>query len=125
VQKNTKHVVFWGLIFSMAMLAAVYYAMIGAANAADKDPPSVTIRGRVTSIYGPVENARVRIIGEERFALTDRQGHYELQTAHSADTRIIVTAGKEGWFNNGQIANFSGRTRDLFLNPVFPVPGVM
>ncbi len=119
MQKNTKHVVLWGLIFSMAMLAAVYYAMIGAANAADKDPPSVTIRGRVTSIYGPVENARVRIIGEERFALTDRQGHYELQTAHSADTRIIVTAGKEGWFNNGQIANFSGRTRDIFLNPVF------
>ena len=30
-----------------------------------------------------------------------------------------MTAGKEGWFNNGQIANFAGRTRDIFLNPVY------
>jgi hypothetical protein len=119
VQKNTRNVVFLGLVLSVAMLAAGYYAMAGAANAADKNPPSVTIRGRVTSAYGPVENARVRIIGQERFTLTDRQGHYELQIPYSADTRIIVTAGKEGWFNNGQIASFSGRTRDIFLNPVF------
>jgi hypothetical protein len=71
------------------------------------------------STYGPVENARVRIIGTDNFTLTDRQGRYELQTAHSARERVIVTAGKEGWFNNGQIANFSGRTRDIFLNPVY------
>jgi hypothetical protein len=30
-----------------------------------------------------------------------------------------VTAGKEGWFNNGQVADGSGRIRDIFLNPVF------
>jgi hypothetical protein len=108
-----------GLILSEAILAAGYYAMTEAANAPDKNPPTVTIRGRVTSIYGPVENARVRIIGEESFTLTDRQGRYELQNAPSASTRLIVTAGKEGWFNNGQIANLSGRTQDIFLNPVF------
>ena len=110
---------FWGLILSVVMLAAGYYVMTGAADAADNNPSSVTIRGRVTSIYGPVENARVRIIGEESFTLTDRQGRYELQTALPANSRLIVTAGKEGWFNNGQIANFSGRTRDIFLNPVY------
>jgi hypothetical protein len=119
VQKNTKNIVFWGLILSVVMLAAGYYVMTGAADAADNNPSSVTIRGRVTSIYGPVENARVRIIGEESFTLTDRQGRYELQTALPANSRLIVTAGKEGWFNNGQIANFSGRTRDIFLNPVY------
>ena len=119
MQKNTKNIVFWGLILSVVMLAAGYYVMTGAADAADNNPSSVTIRGRVTSIYGPVENARVRIIGEESFTLTDRQGRYELQTALPANSRLIVTAGKEGWFNNGQIANFSGRTRDIFLNPVY------
>ncbi len=31
----------------------------------------------------------------------------------------MVTAGKEGWFNNGQIVRRSGRTRDIFLNPVY------
>ncbi len=119
MQKITKNVVLLGLILLVVMLAAGYYAMTGAANAAGENLPSVTIRGRVTSVYGPVENARVRIIGEERFTLTDRQGRYELQTTHSPGERVIVVAGKEGWFNYGQIANFSGRTRDIFLNPVY------
>ena len=119
MQKITRNVVLLGLILLVLMLAAGYYAMTGTANAAGENPPSVTIRGRVTSVYGPVENARVRIIGEERFALTDRQGQYELQTTHSPGKRTIVTAGKEGWFNYGQIANFSGHTRDIFLNPVY------
>jgi len=117
--KINKKVVLSGLVLLVVMLAAGYYAMTATANAADENLPSVTIRGRVTSVYGPVENARVRIIGEERFALTDRQGRYELQTTHSPGARVIVTAGKEGWFNYGQIANFSGHTRDIFLNPVY------
>ena len=75
MQKITKYAVLLGLILLVVMLAAGYYAMTGAANAAGENLPSVTLRGRVTSIYGPVENARVRIIGEERFTLTDRQGH--------------------------------------------------
>jgi hypothetical protein len=119
MQKVRKNFVFLGLILLVAVLAAGFYTMIGAANAADKNRPVATIRGRVVSNYGPVENARVRIIGEESYTLTDRQGRYELQTAHSSGQRGIVTAGKEGWFNNGQIAKFSGRTRDTFLNPVY------
>jgi len=119
MQKITQNIKILGLTVIGVILAAGYYAITGIADAADKRSPTRMIRGRVTSMYGPVENARVRIIGEESFTLTDRQGRYELQTTHSADTRAIVTAGKEGWFNNGQIANFSGRTRDIFLNPVF------
>jgi hypothetical protein len=121
MQKKTRKIRVLGLMVIGVIAAAGYYTMTRtrAADAADKNLTSVTIRGRVTSMYGPVENARVRLIGEENFTLTDRQGRYELQTAHSANTRAIVTAGKEGWFNNGQIANFSGRTRDIFLNPVF------
>jgi hypothetical protein len=119
LQKIKLNIKLLGLILSVAILASGYYAMTEAANAPDKNPPTVTIRGRVTSMYGPVENARVRLIGEESFTVTDRQGRYELQTAPSANTRLIVTAGKEGWFNNGQIANLSGRTQDIFLNPVF------
>jgi hypothetical protein len=119
MQKSAKKAVFLGLAVLAAIAAAGYYVLSGAASAADANSPAGTIRGRVTSIYGPVENARVRISGEESFALTDRQGRYELKTVHSPGERLIVTAGKEGWFNNGQIADFSGRTRDIFLNPVY------
>src|SRR5210317_2070001 len=119
MQKITKKCVFGGLTVMVAILAAGFYLVTGAATAADEKRPAGTIRGRVTSTYGPVENARVRIIGEESFTLTDRQGRYELQTAHSPGDRVIVTAGKEGWFNNGQLANFSGHTRDIVLNPVY------
>jgi hypothetical protein len=119
MQKINKKTAVLVLMAIGAILAAGYYTMIETADAAGENLPSITIRGRVTSIYGPVENARVRIIGEESFTLTDRQGRYELQTAPSATERLIVTAGKEGWFNNGQIANISGRTRDIFLNPVY------
>jgi hypothetical protein len=119
MQKITKNIAGLGLTVIGVILAVGYYTMSGAADAVDKNLPVNTIRGRVTSIYGPVENARVRIIGEESFTITDRQGRYELQTVHSAGERVIVTAGKEGWFNNGQIVNFSGRTQDIFLNPVY------
>jgi hypothetical protein len=119
MQKITKIFAFGSLAAVVAILAAGLYLLNGAAYAVDENRPTRTIRGRVTSTYGPVENARVRIIGEESFTLTDRQGQYELQTTHSTDRRLIVTAGKEGWFNNGQIANFFGRTQDIFLNPVY------
>ena len=115
----TKKGVFLGLTVMASIAVAGYYVLNGAASATDTNSPGVTLRGRVTSIYGPVENARVRISGQENFTLTDRQGRYELKTAHSTGERLIVTAGKEGWFNNGQIANFSGPTRDVFLNPVY------
>jgi hypothetical protein len=119
MQKITKNFVLLGLILLVAVLTVGYYTMTGTANAADESQPVGTIRGRVISNYGPVEAARVRIIGDKNYALTDRQGRYELQISHSPDERMIVTAGKEGWFNNGQIANFSGGTRDIFLNPVY------
>jgi len=119
MQKITRNTAVLGLTVIGVILAVGYYAMNRTADAADKNLPAGTIRGRVTSMYGPVENARVRLIGSESFTLTDRQGRYALKTEHSEGTRAIVTAGKEGWFNNGQIANFSGPTRDIFLNPVF------
>ncbi|MBW2450214.1 MAG: carboxypeptidase regulatory-like domain-containing protein, partial [Deltaproteobacteria bacterium] len=119
MKTTIKTCVFGGLTAIAVILAAGLYLLTQAANAADENRPTSTIRGRVTSTYGPVENARVRMIGEESYTLTDRQGFYELQIAHSPAERVIVTAGKEGWFNNGQIANFSGRTRDIFLNPVY------
>jgi hypothetical protein len=78
-----------------------------------------TIQGRVLSRYGPVENARVRIPGEDAYTLTDRQGNFELQTGRFSDTQIKVSAGKEGWFNNGHIAYPPGRTNDISLNPVY------
>jgi hypothetical protein len=91
----------------------------GQPRSADDNRPVIVVRGRVISQYGPVENARVRLAGEKNYTLTDRQGRYELQSAYLPGTRLMVTAGKEGWFNNGQIVRHSGRTRDIFLNPVY------
>ncbi|MFC1822334.1 multiheme c-type cytochrome [Thermodesulfobacteriota bacterium] len=77
------------------------------------------IEGRVMSVYGPVENARVRVAGDEKYTLTDRQGRFELYTGQPPGRRLWVTAGKEGWFNNGQMGSGSGRVQDIFLNPIF------
>ena len=80
---------------------------------------AITIQGRVTSVYGPVENARVRIAGSDKYTLTDRRGRYRLQVARVPSQGIRITAGKEGWFNNAQIAGPSGIVSDIYLNPIF------
>ncbi|UCB48050.1 MAG: hypothetical protein JSW56_12955 [Deltaproteobacteria bacterium] len=77
------------------------------------------IHGRVISRYGPVKNARVRVAGDESYALTNTRGEFVFPTDHLSEARILVTAGKEGWFNNGQIGAGSGLIRDIFLNPVY------
>ncbi len=76
-------------------------------------------QGRVMSPYGPVENARVRVAGEDSYALTDKQGRYVLQASHPPGARLKVTAGKEGFFNNGQAGDRSGKVKNIFLNPVY------
>jgi len=111
-------------IFITAILLAllsvtVSLKYLNASKSIGKEVLGVVVRGRVMSTYGPVENARVRLAGDENYTLTDREGRYQVQSAHPPGARLIVTAGKEGWFNNGQIIRGSGRTRDIFLNPVF------
>jgi hypothetical protein len=100
-------------------MAAGNFPAIGSARAAGEDRSGVVIRGRVISEYGPVENARVRVAGDENYTLTDRQGRYEFVTESPPGTRFLVTAGKDGWFNNGQVAGGFGNVGDIFLNPVF------
>lgn len=101
-------------------MAVGHFPVAGIARAAGETKSGIVIRGRVISEYGPVENARVRVAGDDKYTLTDRQGQYELVTSQPPGTRFMVTAGKEGWFNNGQVASGAGgRVRDIFLNPVF------
>jgi hypothetical protein len=80
---------------------------------------TAAVLGRVTSRYGPLENARVRVAGDEKYVTTDRQGRFELQSGPLPGTRFMVTAGKEGWFNNGAMGYGSGDVGDIFLNPVY------
>lgn len=115
---NLKFVLPVAAILSGLMMAG-YFIPAGSAQTPEDNRPRGILRGRVLSQYGPVEKARVRIAGENNFTLTDRQGGYEFQSAYPPGSQPIVTAGKEGWFNNGQPANFSGRTRDIFLNPIY------
>jgi len=124
---NLKFILIGTAVISL-FLAAGYFITVGNAQTVDDSSSGIIIRGRVISSYGPVENARVRVAGDENYTLTDRQGQYELIAAHPPGTRItmhppgtrlLVTAGKEGWFNNGQVVDRSGRIRDIFLNPVY------
>jgi len=103
------------LIFSVV----IYLEKQSTAQSVSGNPQGTTIKGRVVSRYGPVKNARVRVAGDERYALTNSAGEFMLPTGHVSGTRILVTAGKEGWFNNGQISYPFGRTKDIFLNPVY------
>ncbi len=104
---------------AVSLTAAGFFIAADQARSADDKRPVIAVRGRVISQYGPVENARVRLAGEKNYTLTDRQGRYELQSEYWPGARLIITAGKEGWFNNGQLVRRSGRTRDIFLNPVY------
>jgi hypothetical protein len=118
--RTTKKSYLIGIAFGAVFLAAAgYYITVSAAQAVNQNRQGRVIRGRVTSTYGPVENARVRIAGEETYTLTDREGRYELVTSYPPRQQLMVTVGKEGWFNNGQIADRSDRIPDILLNPIY------
>ena len=100
-------------VVTVALLVSGYLLQTSAVQHSAGNAQDRIIRGRVVSTYGPVKNARVRIAGDEKYALTDRQGSYELVTAHRTGQQLMVTAGKEGWFNNGQVADRSGSVREI------------
>ncbi|MEJ2169721.1 MAG: carboxypeptidase-like regulatory domain-containing protein [Desulfobacterales bacterium] len=107
------------IVLSAGLLAAGYFAAAGAAGNTTEIGNGTLIQGRVVSTYGPVENAKVRIAGNEKYTLTDREGRYEIASPYPPGTQLLVTAGKEGWFNNGQVAGRSGHMPDIILNPVY------
>jgi hypothetical protein len=80
---------------------------------------TATFTGNVASRYGPVENARVRVAGDEKYVTTDGQGRFDLQSAPLPGRRFMITAGKEGWFNNGTMGFGSGDVGEIYLNPVY------
>jgi hypothetical protein len=117
---TTKKSYLIGIGFAAVFLAAAgYYITVSAAQPVTRNSQGRIIRGRVTSTYGPVENARVRIAGEETYTLSDREGRYELVAAYPPGQQLMVTVGKEGWFNNGQVTDRSGSVRDILLNPIY------
>jgi len=120
MRKINKKPYWTGVAVAVTLLVvAGYYVSTSAAQLLNRNPEETIIRGRVASTYGPVENARVRIAGEGQYTLTDREGRYEFVVGLRPGTRMAVTAGKEGWFNNGQAADRSGRIRDIVLNPIY------
>ncbi|UCG14254.1 MAG: hypothetical protein JSU72_07280 [Deltaproteobacteria bacterium] len=75
--------------------------------------------GRVVSQYGPMEGARVRLRGGDQLIVTDEQGHFTVHGPLPPWNMPMVTAGKEGWFNNGVILGRFGLVGDISLRPVF------
>jgi Cytochrome c554 and c-prime len=111
------------VIFSLALILfaviMVCYVRMSRAQWPGLTPGAAALQGRVISPFGPVKDARVRVRGSEQFVQTDDQGRFVLPTSHLPSGRVVITAGKEGWFNNGEVSFSSGRTKDLFLNPVY------
>lgn len=107
------------LTLLVASALAFYFIRPGSAEIASNSNLSGVITGHVMSKYGPVANARVRIAGDDNYELSDINGQFILQYPHGAGNKIKVTAGKEGWFNNEQIDFGYGRTKEIFLNPVY------
>ena len=107
-----------GLVLSLLFSGIYLLTELDAAQTESGNYVGPTLSGRVVSQFGPVENARVRIAGDESYTLTDRQGHYTLKTAHVSADKVIVKAGKESWFNNGRMAYASGRAGDISINPL-------
>ena len=105
------------IILSLAALAAIVFSMSGLSPAGFGSAQRV-IQGRVVSPFGPVADVRVRVAGDTKYALTDRQGRFVLSATHLPSQRLIVAAGKYGWFNNAGIATPSGNAGDVFLNPL-------
>ncbi len=103
----------------VVLICQFYFGKRILAQTSDEKSRGAIVQGRVLSPYGPVENARVRVAGEEKYTLSDRQGHYVLQTDYPPGARLWVTAGKEGLFNNGQITDGNGRNTEIFLYPIY------
>ena len=62
------------VVLAAGLIAATgYYMTTNAAQRSDQNRQGRIIRGRVISTYGPVENARVRVAGEDRYARTDKR----------------------------------------------------
>lgn len=97
----------------------IYFERKSPAQTADRENQNPGVQGRVLSVYGPLENARVRVPGTEHYALTDRQGMFTLPAAPLLGGRSRITAGKEGWFNNEQVRLPYGPLGDILLNPVY------
>jgi hypothetical protein len=104
------------MIFLCGLMAAGL-AIVRPATAQEAFSETSSVRGRVVSSYGPVEDARVRVPGSENMVLTDRLGGFELKAAHAPGLAPRITAGKEGWFNNGRYFA-PGRGTDIVLYPV-------
>ena len=97
----------------------IYFEKMSPARAGTGAMSNPGVQGRVVSVYGPLENARVRIPGSEHYSLTDRQGIFTLPPDLLSGDRLRITAGKEGWFNNEQVRSPYGPARDIHLNPVY------
>ena len=107
-------------VFALAIFSTIiYFEKKSPARTGTLEMLNPGVQGRVESIYGPLENARVRVPGQEKYALTDRQGKFTLPAGLLPGDRSRITAGKEGWFNNQQVRLPYGEPGAIFLNPVY------
>jgi hypothetical protein len=80
-----------------------------------------TIYGRVVDPYmRGIEDAMVRVRGATEFVTTGSNGSFSITMDPDRYffRRIVITAGKEGWFNNGTVVYPDTNDVTIMLNPV-------
>jgi len=99
-----------------SVLFCVIFFCLGITEVLAIDDP--VIKGKVVSQYGVVQDVRVRQPGIDRMTLTNQQGNFTLPISLSKSGKIVITAGKEGWFNNSIQVSSANDPIPLQLYPV-------
>ncbi len=79
---------------------------------------AASLTGSVRDRWGnPIADARVRIIGEKEFVVTDTRGRFELPLKSPTIKffQFPVSAGKEGWLNAASIHRPGSRSMTIVL----------
>lgn len=99
-----------------SVLLGVVVFCFGATGILAADEP--VVQGKITSQYGVVEGARVRLPGNHKMVLSDQQGNFTLPVSLSRSDKVVITAGKTGWFNNAVQVYTDNSLIPLELYPV-------
>lgn len=103
--KMAKNIIFFAVFFCLDATTLV------AAN-------DTVVQGKIISQFGAVQGAHVRVPGNAQMVTTNQQGHFTLPISVSKTGKLVISAGKEGWFNNSASVSPGNRLVPLRLYPV-------
>jgi hypothetical protein len=80
-QPMAKRPLLFGVLLLMIFSVGICIEKHSPAQSPQSGQAGTMVFGRVTSRYGPVENARVRVPGQQTYTTSDKEGRIGLQTS--------------------------------------------